>query len=177
MPSEVFGLPVHPLAVHLPVVLVPFLAAVVLAYVLVPRLRRPTGWLLVGLSVLTPLAVLGAYLSGQNLAEATLADMQGEFAAKAEESISAHAGNAVMLLWLTIAAAVLSWVFAGYASGRLPHFLKHRSFAKPSDDAAPAAGRSAVLSVSGALLVGLAVAMVFFVVRAGHTGAGMVWGA
>lgn len=177
MPSEIFGLPVHPLAVHLPVVLAPFLAAVIVAYVLVPKLRRPTGWLLIGLSLLTPLAVLGAYLSGQNQADLTLAGLEGEFAAEADAAISAHASNAVALLWLTIAAAVLSWIFAGYAGGRLPHFLTHRSFAKPADDAAPAPGRTAVLAVSGALLVGLSAAMVFFVIRAGHTGAEMVWGA
>ena len=161
MPSEVFGLPVHPLAVHLPVVLVPLLAAVTLAYVLIPRVRRQTGWLLAGLSVVTPLAAFGAYLSGENLAEQTLAELEGEFAAKMEESISNHSGNGTIVLWLTFAAAPLVWIFAAYASGRLAGYLRDRSFKAVSADEAAAPARTAVLAVTGALLVGLAVAMTF----------------
>lgn len=175
MPTEVFGLPLHPLAVHLPVVLVPLLAAVTVAYVLIARFRRATGWLLLGLSVVTPLAVLGAYLSGQNIAEQTLAQLEGEFADKMQAAISDHAGNGVALLWLTVAAAPLIWAFTGYASGRLISFTTDRTL-KPIPDAASPA-RTGVLVVTGTLLVGLAAAMVFFVIRSGHTGAEMVWGA
>ena len=43
MPESVFGLPVHPLAVHATVVLVPLAALALLAHVLVPAARQRLG--------------------------------------------------------------------------------------------------------------------------------------
>jgi hypothetical protein len=53
MPESVFGLPVHPLAVHATVVLVPLAALALLAHVLVPAARRRLG-------VVTPVLALVA---------------------------------------------------------------------------------------------------------------------
>ena len=48
----VAGLPMHPLVVHVAVVILPLSALALIALVLVPRLRRPLGWLtLAGLAV------------------------------------------------------------------------------------------------------------------------------
>lgn len=180
MPTEVFGLPLHPLAVHLPVVLVPLLAVVIVAYVLVPKLRRHVGWLLLGLSVVAVAVVFVARWSGQQLAAETLAEMEGASQQIIEQqaaSISDHASNGTTLLWLTLVAAPLAWLFAGFASGRLVSFLKDRSF-KPLDAAeAASTQRTAIMTTVGVVLVGLAVTMTYFVIRAGHTGAEMIWGA
>ena len=67
MPSEIFGLPLHPLIVHATAVLVPLAALLVIAVVVSPRLRAWAGPLPMALSlialILTPLSTA----SGENL--------------------------------------------------------------------------------------------------------------
>ncbi|MGH8879053.1 MAG: hypothetical protein ACRD0P_17220 [Stackebrandtia sp.] len=178
MPTEIFGLPVHPFAVHLPVVLVPLLALAIAVYVLVPKLRHHAGWAVVALSVVAPAVVFVARWSGQQLAQQQL-EAFGDTpeAAERAETISAHAGNGTTLLWLTLAAAPLAWIFTSLASGRLARFAKARNWNRfsSSDESSPR--RTAVLVTLGVVLMGLAVSMTYFVVRAGHTGASMLWGA
>ena len=178
MPTEIFGLPLHPLAVHLPVVLVPLLALGIAVYVLVPRLRRHAGWVVVALSVAAPAVVFVARWSGQQLAQQQLESFAGTpEAAERAQTISAHAGNGTTLLWLTLAAAPLVWLFTSLASGRLARLAKSRDWTRLSSSDESSARRSTVLASLGAVLIGLAVAMTYFVVRAGHSGAAMLWGA
>lgn len=65
--EQVMGLYLHPLAVHVPIVLVPLLAVAVLTYVLVPVTRRHVAWATAILAVVTPIAALVAKLSGEAL--------------------------------------------------------------------------------------------------------------
>ncbi|OLB75050.1 MAG: hypothetical protein AUI14_22105 [Actinobacteria bacterium 13_2_20CM_2_71_6] len=58
------GWPLHPLALHAPVVLVPLLVLASLTYALVPRLRGRVGWVAVLLALAAPLSALVAKLSG-----------------------------------------------------------------------------------------------------------------
>ena len=178
MPTEIFGLPLHPFAVHLPVVLVPLLALAIAVYVLVPRLRRHAGWVVVALSVVVPVVVYVAIRSGQMLAQQTL-DALGDTPEAAQQGkiIGAHAGNGGMLFWVTLTAAPLAWIFTALASGRLAGFARNRGWRRLSNSDQSSARRSVALATVGAVLIGLAAAMSFFVVRAGHTGAGMLWGA
>ena len=62
------GIPVHPLVVHAAVVLLPLSALALIAIIIVPRLRRPLGWLtMAGLAVGAGAAIV-ARLSGEQLA-------------------------------------------------------------------------------------------------------------
>ena len=67
MPESVFGLPVHPLAVHATVVLVPLAAFALLLHVLVPAARRRLGIVTPVLAVIALLLVPVSTSSGENL--------------------------------------------------------------------------------------------------------------
>ncbi|HVM08370.1 MAG TPA: DUF2231 domain-containing protein [Acidimicrobiales bacterium] len=61
------GLPLHPLVVHLPVVLIPAVAAGMAAYVVRPRWRRPLGIVLAAMAVVCAGAAIVAVWSGEQL--------------------------------------------------------------------------------------------------------------
>lgn len=100
--EEFLGLPLHPLAVHGAVVLVPLLALASLAYALVPRLRARVGWVAVLLSVAAPLAAVTAKLSGEAFQQRRGLPLAGELAD--------HRGLGTTTMWLTIALGVLTLV-------------------------------------------------------------------
>lgn len=182
MPTEFLGLPLHPLAVHLPVVFVPLLALFTAAYVLVPRIRRNIGWWVVLLSVIAPVVSFAAKLSGQNLAEEKLAELREspEAAQAAAASYNNHSQYGDVLVWVVLALAVGALVHAGLASRRLDAFAKARSIGPSgvwlAEGEEPGSGRRAFLAVLGVVLVALALVSLFYVFRAGHTGAEMLWG-
>ena len=62
-----FGLPLHPLAVHLPVVLLPLGAIGVVLALLVPRWRASLGWAMVAVLGVAAVSALVAKLSGEAL--------------------------------------------------------------------------------------------------------------
>jgi uncharacterized membrane protein len=67
--DKIFGLPAHPLLVHLPVIMVPLAAVVAVALVIRPTWLARFGWVLVGL---TGVGMIGAILaagSGEALQE------------------------------------------------------------------------------------------------------------
>lgn len=103
--EEILGLPLHPLAVHAAVVLVPLLALASLAYALVPRLRAPVGWVAVLLSVAAPLAAVTAKLSGEGFQQRRGLPLVGELAD--------HRTLGTTTMWLTIALGVLTLVLYG----------------------------------------------------------------
>jgi uncharacterized membrane protein len=67
--EEIFGLPAHPLIVHMPVVLVPITALLALGYGLIPPLRRTLGWLLVLSSIAAAVGAVVAVESGEAFAK------------------------------------------------------------------------------------------------------------
>lgn len=64
------GLPLHPLIVHLPVVVIPLVATGLGVYALVPRWRRPLGFVLAALALAAAGASILAVWSGGQLSEA-----------------------------------------------------------------------------------------------------------
>jgi uncharacterized membrane protein len=179
MPTEILGLPLHPLAVHLPVVLVPLSALVVIGYVLIPRIRAVTGWALLALSLAAPVVVFIARLSGQQLADTRLAEVAGspDVAADTARTISHHSQYGDVLLWLVLASTVLSWFFTAVVSGRLATMALNRGNHGLAGWRENAAGsRRAVVATLGAVMIVLAAVSVWYAVRAGHTGAEMIWG-
>ena len=67
--DTILGLPVHPLAVHVPVVLLPLAALAILALVVVPRWRRPLAWPTLGLLLVGAVGAFVAKESGEALAD------------------------------------------------------------------------------------------------------------
>jgi hypothetical protein len=65
--SKLFGLPAHPLLVHIPIVLIPLAALGALALAVVPGWRRPFGPLLVALAAVALVGVQLALGSGEAL--------------------------------------------------------------------------------------------------------------
>ncbi|MCU1380587.1 MAG: hypothetical protein JWN29_3570 [Acidimicrobiales bacterium] len=65
--SKLFGLPAHPLLVHIPIVLLPLVAIGTLAIAVVPAWRRRFGWVVVGMAVAALVGVQLALGSGEAL--------------------------------------------------------------------------------------------------------------
>ncbi len=151
--DEISGLPVHPLVVHVAVVLVP-LAGLLGVLFAIPPTRR---WARVPLAIVAvgaALTVLVTRRSGQNLA-AVLGIDEG-----ADDPLSTliqeHAERANLLSLLTIAFAVLA--VAAWLSTRSPERLS-----------------AAVPVVLSVLLVLGAGALVFQTYRVGDIGSRAVW--
>ncbi|MEV0644023.1 DUF2231 domain-containing protein [Phytomonospora sp. NPDC050363] len=182
MPTEFLGLPLHPLAVHLPVVFVPLLGLFAAAYALVPKVRRNIGWAVVALAVIAPVVAFAAKLSGQNLAGQRLEEMREspEAAQAAATSFNDHSQYGDVLVWLVLALAIGALVHAGLASRRLDAFARTRKIGPAGSwlgaDEPAGSTRGIVMIVLGAVLVILAVASCWYVFKAGHTGAEMLWG-
>jgi len=149
MPSDFFGLPLHPLLVHATVVFVPLAVLTVIGAVLVPRFRSWAGPLPAAVSlialILTPLSTA----SGENL----------EHDLPHSALIEKHAELGDQLLVFTIALFVFAAAFwwltrSGVAADRWPRWL--------------------VLGV-GAVAVITAVATGVQVARIGHSGAEAAW--
>jgi uncharacterized membrane protein len=150
--DEILGLPLHPLIIHVPVILTPLLAVLTIVYALAPRTRGVTTWALVGLAPVVPVSVFAAKLSGEALLESRFSSAGGELGRR----IAEHHSFAVPLLLSTLA--------LGLVSLGLVHVSRGDRF-----------GRPVRLAVSG-LTVVLAVVALYYVVRAGHSGATAAWG-
>lgn len=149
MPSDFFGLPVHPLLVHATVVFVPMAVTMVICAVLVPRFRIWAGPLPAAVSlvalILTPLSTA----SGENL----------EHDLPHNALIERHAELGDQLLFFAIALFVFAAGFwwltrRGTAENRWPRWI--------------------VLGV-GVLAIVTAVATGVQVARIGHSGAEAAW--
>lgn len=149
--DEILGLPVHPLVVHAAVVLTPLLAVLAAAYALLPRTRPVLTWAVVGLAPIVPVSVFVARGSGNSLKESRFASAGGQLG----ERIAEHAGFSTPLLLVALALGVMSLALVYVSRG--DRF-----------------GRPAGLAVS-ALTVVLAAVALYYVVRAGHSGAVAVW--
>jgi hypothetical protein len=160
MIDELLGLPAHPLIVHAAVVFGPLLAGAVLAYALVPPFRKYLAWVVLALGVIGPSALWLAKLSGDAfLDRQTKAGAGPEFAAQLVQ----HSGYGERAAWFGTGLGVLGilLVLVVTAAGR-----------KPSSTG------SQILTY-GIALLGIVAAgfTLFYVIRAGHTGAQNVWGA
>jgi hypothetical protein len=150
--NEILGLPLHPLIIHVPVILTPLLAVLATVYALAPRTRGVLTWAVVGLAPIVPVAVFAARESGEALVESRFSSADGELGRR----IAEHESYATPLLLVTLA--------LGLVSLGLVHVSRGDRF-----------GRPVRLAVSG-LTVVLAVVALYYVVRAGHSGATAAWG-
>jgi len=119
MLHEVQNLPLHPLAVHAAVVLVPLAALLGLLFVL-PRARRLAGLPMALVSVAAVLSVIVAKLSGQNLKTA-LERLNGGKQwddSSIGKLVQTHQNRANVLLLMMIVFAVIA--VAAYLLSRRP---------------------------------------------------------
>lgn len=154
-----FGIPAHPLLIHVPVIFVPLLIIVSLGYALVPFARPKLDWALVALSVLTPIGTFVARASGL----AFRARLIREHAVSNQDlaKINIHQGYGTDLLWITIALGVLGLVLVGVQAARARQ---------------GGSGGGAVLWIilSALTVVGAALAG-YYVFKTGDSGAHIVW--
>jgi hypothetical protein len=147
-----FGLPAHPLILHVPVIFVPILGLVALAAIVRPQLHGPA---LAGFSV----ATLAATLLTVGAGEAFRADRERGFPGGGLENatLNNHAEAGETLRWLMV---ILTALLVGAMFARARGALRRGP------------GRIAL-----DVLIGLtAVACIFFVIRTGHLGAKLAWG-
>ena len=161
MPESVFGLPVHPLAVHATVVLVPLAALALLAHALVPAARRRLGVVTPVLAVVALVLVPISTQSGENL----------EHRLPESDLVERHAELADGMLPWALALAVVA--VGVYLLDRLQ--ARHADGTVPSGAAGTWAGRRWVPVLASVLAVVAAVGLVQQVVRVGHSGAAATW--
>jgi uncharacterized membrane protein len=68
--DRIFGLPAHPLLVHIPVALIPLSALGAIVIAVSERWRRRIGWVVVGVAGFAAIASQLAVTSGEELEEA-----------------------------------------------------------------------------------------------------------
>lgn len=156
------GIPAHPLLVHAAVVFVPLLAALTIAYALVPFVRAHTRWVLGLLALATPVAALLAKLSGDAFFKRL--DEAGGISEGYYPRLERHQDLGTMTLYTSIALGVLALALVYVVAPRA---------------ATPAAGRlgstRAVSVALSVLAVAAAGASLYYVIRTGDSGAKAVW--
>jgi len=168
--DEIFGLPAHPLMVHAPVVLIPLTVLVAVVYGLIPPVRHRIGWLLVLLALAGAGTAYGAVESGERFA----VKRGGITPAIAEhQDFGEMMRNLAALLALVVVVLVIV--------DRARHRRRRLQFAddgSPHTYARARSGGMLLSFVSLVLTLGL-LAVVggtgYYAVRAGHSGAKLVW--
>lgn len=141
----VLGLPLHPLVVHAAVVLLPLAAIGLIGIVLIPRARKPLGWL-----VMCGLVV--------GVGSSLLAKESGEALAARVGLPSDHAYWGDLLPYAALGLAVIGGIW----------FWMQRVSAKRK-------ARSWLVRLVGAFAIVAAIATCALTVVVGHTGAIAVW--
>src|SRR5215218_6407366 len=146
-----FGLPAHPLILHVPVIFIPILGLAAIALAIWPRERflLPVA----AFSVVTLAATLLAVGAGEAFQEDRAAQMPGGAGARIDPTLQDHmdAGSALRLTMILLTLTLVVSLFAK----RWP---------------------SGVRVGLRVLTVLLAATAVFFVIRTGHLGAKLAWG-
>ena len=175
--TTILDLPIHPLAVHAPVVVVPLLVLFGLLYLFIPPLRRAIGWIPAVLTLIAPAVVYGAIWSGEQLADHLYPDGW-------PEAVQDHRNFGYQLLWVLIGLIPVWWLFAALERGRRSALARNGGTATTDDegetastgDADPAAtGRRIFMFILGVVALALLGLAGYIVFNSGDTGARMVW--
>lgn len=159
--KSLFGLPAHPLIVHVPIVLIP-LVAIGAVLMLWPSLRARIGWATVVLAGAATVFSFLAVGSGEQLEEA-VEGTADERLLHAHTSIGENIRIWILLLFLVLLALML---FDHYRS----RVVAERAPSRISPQSAKAVG--VTLSV---LAIALAAVSTYWIARIGHTGAKASW--
>lgn len=157
--QKLFGLPAHPLLVHLPVVLLPLAGILAVVFVFRPQLFDKYGWHLVVLSGVGAVGGILAAGSGEGLEQL---QREAETAAREDHfQLGETARTMGILFFLVVLAVVVIRHFAKKKSGEAGFW----KFAKT---------RNAAILMSVALVLSAA-ASTYAISKAGHQGAKLVW--
>jgi hypothetical protein len=180
--DEVNGLPLHPLAVHASVVLIPLAALLGILFV-IPRTRAWASWPLLLVSLGCVASVFVSRQSGQALANH--ANLQG----KAAELLDEHKSRANQL-WIFIIIFAVIAVAAFLLSraerrtprddgadrdGRLSTHERSTSSASESNNSSGRSGLAILNVVVSVLLVVGAIGVAYQTYRVGDIGSRMLW--
>ena len=161
--SKLFGLPAHPLIVHIPVVLLPIAAIGAILMVLSPSWRERIGWLVVIAAGVSLLFVQLAIGSGEALQESV--DKSDLVETHAELGEAARPYVAVFFV------AVLAFIL----------YDRSRTRRAEAGDASAAASaergtwRDPVMAIIAVVVLVSSLLSGIWVYRAGHSGAKSVW--
>lgn len=147
MPETFFGLPVHVLVVHATVITVPVAASLLIASVLVPRLRVWAGPLPLLLGIASLALVPLTTASGRNLQRVV----------GTSPAIDDHAALGEMLIW---------WVLGLVAVAAVSYAMRLR-------DRSPHRMLTLAVAVAGVVVGSGTLVQVVLI---GHSGAKAVWG-
>lgn len=159
--DKFFGLPAHPLLVHVPIVILPLCAAGTVAMAW-PGWRRRIGWIVVALTGIAVVAVQLAISSGEALQEAAEARTP-------ERLLEHHRDVAEQVRPFTVL------FFFAVAGLMVWDWYARRQATREATAESAVAKRSVRLALVG-LSALLALASTIGIVRAGHTGADATWG-
>src|SRR5438128_6361088 len=145
--AKLFGLPAHPLLVHVPIVLIPLVGIGAVAIAVSPRARARIGWIVVGLAGVALVGVQLAMGSGEAL----------EDSVRRSEALSTHVSLAESMrpLALLLLAAVVGLMLAD-------RFVR-----------SPRRGQ--ILAATAVAVVLSAAISNVWIVRLGHNGAKATW--
>jgi len=167
-----FGIPSHPLFVHIPAVLLPLAAVGVVMMLIRPAWHVRYRWAVLGVGVAGTIGAIFAADAGEALEE-RIVSKEGAAAASGWED-HAQAGDTAQVF-----AIIFLVVLAAYIV--VPYFMERRA-AKGRVSAADGSAGSATTSIPrwvslllALLVVGASVGTVTTVILAGHSGAKAVW--
>lgn len=166
--DKIFGLPAHPLLVHIPIVLLPLAAVGVVVMAIRPAWHERYRWVVLALGAAGTIGAVLAASAGERL-ESRIIAVEGRDAASSWErhaELGETARNVALLFLVLLACYVL-----------IPWWLERRAAATPvaSPSALATPRLRWVRPVIAALAIVGAAASVVTVVRAGHTGSESVW--
>lgn len=161
--ETLFGLPAHPLLVHLPVVLVPLAALVAVVFAVRPAWLDRFGWILVALSGVGALGAILAAGSGEGLEEILRANGEQIGPAVHDHAEMGETARTVSILFFLVVAAVVG-----------VRYLARRRREVTSGIWPFIRSKGAAVVVAGALVVSAGAATVA-IVKAGHQGAKITW--
>ncbi len=150
--DTIAGLPIHPLVVHVAVVVLPLSAMGLLAIMLVPKWRAPFGWLTLGGLAVGAAAAVAAAQSGEALAERV-----------GEPKRHADLGKSLEILAPVLLAVAVVW------------FLVQRQAAKSEGEVLRVLGPGLEM-IAGIATLALAFGTLVLVTAVGHSGAQAAWG-
>jgi uncharacterized membrane protein len=158
--NTIFGLPAHPLLVHIPVALIPLCAIGAIVMVVSSRWRRRIGWVVVALAGFTVVASQLAIGSGETLEEAVNETSQ----------VEQHAELGDTFLWFALV------FFLALLGFMIWDTVQRRKAAERGvEDDPRARSRTPVAILLSILVVVTAVAATGRIYQVGHSGAKAVW--
>jgi len=161
--ETLFGLPAHPLLVHIPVVLVPLAALIAIVFAFRPAWLDRFGWGLVGLSFIGAIGAIFAAGSGEGLESL---QNEAETAAREDHFELGETARTIAIVFFLIVTAIV-----------VVRYLARKRAAK-GDQAtglwALLASKGAAICMAAALVLSGAAAT-YTMAKAGHQGAKLAW--